>query len=361
MKKIAIVTLYGLYNYGNRLQNYATQEIFKDLGYEVESIVCQRSRYRYIVHMGYNLLKPLFGKDSLRVWRFLNFNNRYIVQKIFYKKDMKFSTQLSKEYLAFVVGSDQVWNPNMRQDERYNFFLQFAKKSQRISLAPSIAVKKIPEEYINIYKDGFNGFDSISVREKSSVELVKEIAGKNAKLLVDPTLALASEKWSFLAEKASKSVRTNEPYLLTYFLGKVTEEFRSTIDQLAKENHLRVINLNDLSDKKYHSCTPDEFLYLIKHATLFITDSFHGCVFSIIFHTPFLARERENTIGEKSGTESRIISLLEMFALDDRYNCVPSCVFDINFDHADEMLNLKRKEFMSYIENELSRVERDVR
>lgn len=140
--------------------------------------------------------------------------------------------------------------------------------------------------------------------------------GIKSEVVPDPTLLLSIDEWREI-EKCPFGIKKN--YMLTYFLGEISDQIRTEIERYAEERGLELINLNHSirfcrteRDLDLFSAAPDEFLWLIDHCTAFVTDSFHGSVFSLIFGKPFQVIER--VANEKDNNmSSRIVTLLEMF------------------------------------------------
>ena len=75
--------------------------------------------------------------------------------------------------------------------------------------------------------------------------------------------------------------------------------------------------------EKYKLPLVEQWLCSFRDANFIITDSFHGCVFSIIYNKPFIA------IGNKSRGLSRFTSLLKLFGLEGR---LVDCLSEVNED-----------------------------
>lgn len=315
MKKIAIISIYDENNYGNRLQNYAVQKTLEKLGVSAETIVAlkednsKKSIKFYIAMILCKISIRLVAKMKLQLARLTNFKKftkknirtRYIVSE-----DGNFSTEVGNEYDYFVVGSDQVWNPTFNAfAHRYkDRFLEFTSPEKRVCFAPSIGVSAVPSKFEEVFITGLSGFNELSIREKSGAEIIKKLTGRDAEVLIDPTLMLNADEWL----KASKKVKLKkEPYVLEYFLGQRDDE---KLSKLAKENNLSRITLLDKNNPKVYMTNPGEFIYMISKADLICTDSFHACVFSIIFNKPFIIYKRKDKIEDMY---SRIDNLLEMF------------------------------------------------
>lgn len=305
MKKAYILTLNGNYNFGNRLQNYALNH-FVSRKLKCKTLWVLDDRL-YSLKINIKSLIGLVIK-KYKLDKFILFTKNNI--KPYYLSDAK---KLNGNY--FIVGSDQVWNPNFPEVDK-NFFLSFSDKENNISYAASFGVNEIPKGRIEEYKKGLNNIKYISVREDRGKELVKEITGRDdAVVLVDPTMLLTIEEWDKVSKKPK--MLKNDKYILNYFLGELSKERKDEIERIAKENDCEIINLLD-KNSPFYVCGPSEFLYLEKHAFLICTDSFHSSVFAILYNRPFVIFDREDN-NENMG--SRLDTLINKFKLKNRrYN-----------------------------------------
>ena len=327
MLRIAIITINDNDNYGNRLQNYALQQYLSN-EFKVEKIdtIWYDPQYscvskidaftwkgwvKYLINWkntrGY--LKKSYLKDNIRMYNIGKFTNR-----ISTKFDFKIKDNLSEKYDYFIVGSDQVWNPNF-WDQKCGHanvrFLKFTSKEKRIAYAASIAIPEIPKDKKQFFKDSLNEMKSISMREKAGADLVKKLTGREVPVVVDPTILLTKEEW--LKIEMIPEWYKGEKYILTYFLGNPS----SVIENIAKKNNWEIYNLMDKNNFDLYTSRVENFIYLINHAQLVVTDSFHASVFSILMNTPFLVVNRQE-IGMADMT-SRIDTLMELFGYQDRY------------------------------------------
>ena len=220
-----------------------------------------------------------------------------------------------KDFDYFITGSDQVWNPNFGRLTDFDL-LTFVEPQKRISFSASFGISNFPNEYNNKLKNALIDYKAISVREDAGKKIIENVVGrKDVEVLVDPTMLLTSDEWDKVAKKPEQ-LKTDK-YILNYFLGELSEERKAEINQIARENNCEVINVLDKKSPFY--CTgPSEFLYLEKHAFLICTDSFHSCVFAILYNRNFIVFGREdNTVS----MNSRIDTLLTKFKLETRkYN-----------------------------------------
>ena len=191
----------------------------------------------------------------------------------------------------------------------------------------------------------------ISVREESGAKIIKELTGRDAPVLVDPTLLLTREKWLTIAKPAKN--KPKDKYLVTYFLGGVPKEYKKEIKKFAKNNQLKIINLGDIKETKTYITGPSEFLDYINSCDIIFTDSFHGTVFSILFEKPFVVYKR---VGGSS-MYSRIKTLLKMFKLESReYEKVriDNSLFEIDYSHVPKILEIERSKSYNYLKEALN-------
>lgn len=221
----------------------------------------------------------------------------------------------------FIVGSDQVWRcVYARNIESVPFFfLNFATKKQRqqsIAYAASFGsdewegTPEETEECARLLKD----FKAVSVREHSGIEICREVFGVEAVQMPDPTLLLEQEDYNHLIRNW-RTKSTDTPFMAVYLLDE-TEEKKTLTHTLSKEIGLYAQHLmphpgaEKLMDRLPLSVP--QWLRFIRDSECVLTDSFHGCVFSIIFNKPFIC------LGNENRGSARFDSLLGTYGLRDR-------------------------------------------
>lgn len=374
MKRVGIITLNGYSNYGNRLQNYALQNFIEMNGFECETIIDKTIIDKsYLMQSKKSKFEKLLEKDFKQIYLALNnrinrkkiqlihlkreeifkeFSKKYINETNFFIESGKIENKLEDRYDFFVSGSDQIWNPFSDFVSEISF-LTFAKRHKRISYAPSFGVYEIPKEERENYKKWLSEMNYISVREDAGAEIVKKLIGKEVPVVVDPTMILTKEQWLTIA-KESKA-KPQKKYLLTYLLGGGTKEYKQKIMKIAKKHDLDIVNLGDIKNLEHYITGPSEFIDYINDASIFFTDSFHGCVFSMLLDTPFIVCTR---VGQDSKTsmESRIDTLLNKFELQNRrYSNLASInIFECDYTKSNELLEIERKKAWDYLSNALN-------
>lgn len=353
--KITIVTIYDpLPNYGNRLQNYAVQSIFDNLGYETvtisyaKSVLPLKSKLKaYLMRLtSYQFTKneSYWKSFPYKVSAFDKFNREYIhtqhIKKIDQIKDSDY----------YVVGSDQVWNPSWygKDDIKKDLFLlTFADQSKKVCISPSFGIDALPNEWKSWFAKHLVEFPHLAVREKSGAKIIKELTGQEAIVTIDPTLMLDRETWNKIS-RCPKNIVLETPYILTYFLGGRSEKINNDLQVFSQENNFAIYNLLDTLQPELYRAGPSEFLYLIDHANLIMTDSFHACVFSFLFGKPFLVYSRE---GKQNKMMSRIDTLLETFCLERKYvdSGIPNNLLECDYQKGYEVLTQERHKVMNYL------------
>lgn len=363
-KKIGILTLNGYYNYGNRLQNYALEQTIIELGFNVETILVNRSVKRSFLDYfasweSFKLLTKkiqtklstpykLHKTNEKRKSIFMDFSNENIHESNFTISKQNYPNDLSEKYDFFIVGSDQVWNPNNLHGTDF-YFLTFADKIKRISYSASFGVSEISTEYLEKYRNWLTNMNYISVREEVGKEIVNELTGQEVEVHVDPTMLLSKKEWISISKPAKNRPETE--YLLTYFLDKPNEKVLHKINKLAKDNNMKIINMGDSTESETYQTGPSEYVDYINNASAFFTDSFHGVVFSIILQTPFLVYERQS---DGVSMYSRIETILEKFKLKDREGeNFQGDVFSMDFEATTDILSLEYQKSINYLKQAL--------
>lgn len=372
MPRVGLYTITDYVNYGNRLQNYAGQEILKTLGCDVESIInephivhdtaIEYNKKRLINALSQNpfaLIKRIGVKYRERKNKhllaeckkrkdiaFRAFSKKYIVETDFVIKNNEVPNDIDLRYDYCVVGSDQIWNPNIRYGAPYDF-LSFVSPEKRIAFAPSFGVSQIPEKYKEQYSKYLKAMAHLSVREDKGAEIIRTLSGREAQVLVDPTLVLTKQQWLAIAKPAAQ--KPAGKYLLTYFIGEVSTKRMKVLRKIATIKNLEIVQMNSLADYKRFDADPAEFIDYMRNASIICTDSFHSCIFSIIFERPFVVFNRE---GRSAKMSSRLDTLLGKLNLQHRWlhNIKNDAdYFKVDFGHVPAIVENERRVFYNYL------------
>lgn len=370
--KIAILTQPLDTNYGGILQCYALQTVLERMGHEVQVLtklcygrsyyiiyplaVCKRMIKRYMLGKDIAILK---APHEIRRKNLDKFIQQYIHQY----KCRTFTEKIAYQFDAIVVGSDQVWRPAYSRpiEETFLSFLGNAN-IKRIAYAASFGLDNCDEyskEQLENCSCLLKKFDAVSVRESSGVELCRNYFGVNAVQVLDPTLLLSVEDYKVLINKGDgKSAQGN---LIVYILDK-TEEKMYLVNRIASERSLIPFwldcpneqNESLLLDKQV-KMSVEQWLYAFNDASFVVTDSFHGCVFSILFNKQFVA------VGNVERGLSRFSSLLNGFSISERlvisikdYECRKNILDEgIDFETIERVLDELRNKSEFFIKKSI--------
>lgn len=362
-KTAKIITIYDPNpNYGNRLQNYAVQTVLSEMGLNVETISFQRDvlsgkRFLKLWLMrlsGYHLPGDLvYWKNyPKKVQKFKEFNKKYIKSR----KIKDISDIGSADY--FVLGSDQVWNPEWYDDcelKKDMYFLTFAKPEQKVCFSPSFSVENIPAEWEPWFKKWLSTFPVLGTREDSGAKIIKDLTEREAEVTIDPTLMLSKEKWRNIAKAPQKMEceDRSEKYILTYFLGGHSTEMDEILESYAgKIETENIYHMNDLNYPELYVADPSEFIYLIDHAQLVATDSFHACVFSFLFSKPFICFDR---MGTGNSMNSRMETLFKKFDLQRKYvnSGLENELLECDYENGYKALEAEREKLLTFLKKSM--------
>ena len=331
-RKVAIVTWCnnnGPTNYGQILQCYAMQMLFKTFGFEVTTVLYKDTSPRGC------------EDDGDRVIRFQEFIN----DNIELTKLCLTETMIEKEvrdYNLLVCGSDQLWNPIFYDPV---FLLGFGDKEQkRIAISVSgvfLDDESCRDKYVQM-APLLEKLDYISLRERCGKEIISKYTSKEVDVVPDPTLLVEKQVWENVA-----ICDYDAPFVFCYIIGGM-ESYIEGIRRLAKEyNATKVLYISsnivggqDYSDfTMIKGCGPAEFVGFIKKAKLVITDSFHGVCFANIFETPCYCVDRVQKGGEIFGGRARINNLETEYQIDIKW--LYSDVID-NSENSKEYINTEK-------------------
>lgn len=348
MKRIGIMTLFHEnYNYGAALQAFALQKALETVGYEAKVLDYQRLIQPIGVGKGslaqkikkklavtckgdvINLISYPFSK-KLQAEKKPLLDARKAKFQAFYQAHMAVSApydiatidMANNDFDAFVCGSDQVWRPGSFDP---NYYLNFADEDKvRFSYAASMGVRELSADARSAMIPLIEKLNRISVREQEAQDILRKYTDRDIQVVLDPTLLWDSAFWKNIA-RMPEGV-TPGKYVFCYLIGENNRN-RDSAKAIAAKLGLPLAAIPGVSrvqayDFQYADINladvgPDEFLGLILNAAAVVTDSFHACVFSILFGKTFYALERFNR-NDKNSMNGRIYDLLNMFSLDSR-------------------------------------------
>lgn len=321
--KIGIITFHDAKNYGAALQAYALCKFINNNIQNVEAeIIDYKCRYLddfYNPSFAYGnsikgRIKRVLAKNILlrRNQVFDEFVQNNIPLSCKYDKS---NIKYAQNYDTCIAGSDMLWHWHTDEyGEHFDnvYFLDFLNdNSKKNSYAASFGTESIDSKYDEYYKSVLKGFKNISVREKSGIVLVRKFIGREVECHVDPTLLFSMHEWRKIEKKPLK-----DSYVILYEVGSISDRMLDYAKKLAYEKGKELIILlseyDPIHSKGIFGYSPEEFLGWFDNADYVITNSFHGTVFSILYHKQFLV-EINSWIKNNRASE-----LLEKLQLSDR-------------------------------------------
>ena len=346
---IGILTFQRALNYGAFLQAYATKSFLRSSGYDTEMVdYWPKAHADYVnkrkltargwinktkLFILYLLSTPLF-KERKRKMNLLRQNYLGLQPKPLYTR----GEELSKtNYDVVIYGSDQIWwnhavySTKIEYDDTYwGYYLP--QTTKRVAYAPSMGIIDIREQDKAFIQQSLKNFSHLSTRETTLREALLPYTNKEIQVVLDPVFLPEKEFW--LQHIQTRTI--NEPYLLYYSLIPTPEAY-SNAKKIAKEKGLRFIEIaakvRDFRSSPQLIQTADalEFLSLIYYADFVVSTSFHGTAFSIILEKPFCV----TGLGKQSG---RVLSLLTLLGIEERYTENPSQLGTIDYEPVRERL-----------------------
>ena len=324
--KTGLLTFYHIHHYGAMLQAYATEQAVESLGSECEII-------DYYVNQDNTLFRRPTGlgsaaHDAHTALHYSPLKKRYERFEAFSRERLNISghryqsleelRQADLPYDLLLSGSDQIWNPKIFPNGRFDpvFFGAFSDR-RKIAYAPSFGIPRIPDGMEEALRGYLESFSHLSVRERQGQAIVRDIIGQDVPVVLDPTLLLNQADWASVARDGG----AGQGYILCYCISR-PGALAPYIRRLAEETGLPVVQLCGARQKVHpkarciFSAGPAEFLGLFRDAAYVCTNSFHGTVFSVQFQKPFFTAVAP---AEMAAPESsRTFSLLSRLGLGDR-------------------------------------------
>lgn len=369
--KLGLLTFHTAANYGAALQAYAFEKFLTDKGYDCEYINYVNASRAHEYSMTWHIWDSLkHGKltsaaaymagspfMTLRKMRFDRFYRKNLRQTEKVYRNSKEAEELNDKYDFFVIGSDQVWNPVCNGDDSA-FLLDFVKDGRkRISYSPSFGMTEVDGAHKVVYSDNLKKFAHIGVREVVGQQIVKELTGKDATLVLDPVLLLTKEQWG----EVTPIKERKDSFIFSYTNRDTQmEDFLRTGYQIGDRKHYVLSRYTKPGDffnsgvrVKYYM-SPEEFLWVINNADLVVSASFHCIAMSIILNKQFVA-----IITGDEGKDERLLSMLHALGLGDRILKEGMTCEDvnlpINYESVNQRIEEMKKQSVNYLMNALKK------
>lgn len=374
MKKIGIMTFHASLNCGSMLQAYALQTILTEK-YKADVEIINYSNFG---QRNYYSKWDIFPKPSVWINNFKALPHYKEIDKMradydeFSKKYLNIRTKLLKrrsqlkgidnKFDIVIAGGDQVWNVRCR-DADIAYFLSFVKNAKKVAYSPSLGARNINKYALNPQKYAklLNDFDYLSVREVNGQKWLKELTGKDIPLIADPTLLLSHDEW--LNHLSIRKTKNKEKFMVYYAFYYNNEHNDEILQKLSAKMNMPIyiidrkswaINkLDKYGIKLYEKSGPIGILELMENAEISLVQSFHGIIFSALFHKTFWSL-RNQTI--KNPDDDRAKVILNQLGLEDRAITYEELLEKditekVDYKNADINIEKMRKKAFEYIES----------
>ncbi|MCZ2442803.1 MAG: polysaccharide pyruvyl transferase family protein [Flavobacteriales bacterium] len=380
-KTIGLCIAFNGTNYGMHLQGYATQHVIEKSGFETEIIDYHSGANKGIkfsagaLYVGLrkitNKIEKRFSHaESLDVAHQENSQLRKNASDAFRENRLHNIIKCngidelkrrSNQYFAVLVGSDQIWLPDVAFSNFYT--LRFAAPGvRRISYATSLGVSAYPNYAKKAAEDFWKQIDFLSVREQQGKDIIQSIVNVPVEVVADPTYLLTKEEW---LELIPQEKVIEDKYILCYFLGD-SEPIKQYARKFADSKGLRLVSIlsnecnsddSKFADDVLIGKSPEEFVNLIRNAEFILTDSFHGLAFSVINQKQFLIFYRRRT-DVKESRNSRIDNIVRSWDIEDRLIREPEMLefptSDIDYAAVAKKVEALREKSLAFLDKALN-------
>lgn len=357
MSSIGVITMYRR-NYGAFLQAYALQKALIKCGYTAELIRYDYYRDKSILEVPLSELKKplLFSKKILvALYRSKSRKDRRKVFDESIRKHLKESKEYYRsynkltasppDYDIYLTGSDQVFNPLLTPHAYRSRLLCFTDK-KKVSYAASAGSAKLNEQELDFLICELKKFTSISVRERKLENVICNRLNTSVETHIDPTLLLSADEWKQFASFPADLIPQKSQYIFFYQVGD-DNGLQQAAEELSNDTGLPIFaadrypNFKNVIERN-RVLSPEEWVGALLKADFVVTNSFHGTVFSIIFH-------RKTHIVFPTHNYERIAELLRNTNLMNLTN--GNIEYSDNlFANADYYINIERDKSMDYLQ-----------
>ena len=265
----------------------------------------------------------------------------------------------------YIVGSDQVWNIGHEQENNLRaHFLNFGNDTiKRVSYAASFgfSIKELGAEYAKTVFPFLKKFAGISVREENGIAICERIAELNNSYLkvvqvCDPTMLLSGEEYLKIFNRED-TVIPSDPYVFVYNINASSDINIHSIQKWAKKRKLKLVYVmgHGKTSKIPHIYpTVPQWIKLIANAEFVITNSFHGSVFSLLFHKKCAVYP----VNLKTPTNSRLETLVSLteksFIVNRNENFEDKLSINIDWDLFEKNKDRLRQSGVSFLSEALN-------
>ena len=349
MKKVGIMSMQRIANYGSFLQAYALKQLIEELGHKVEFV-------------DYHVGAPVIAENADSKNKFIRKLEKGL-ETFQYQAPLshklsfiRYKQSFAKKYMPLLGITDEMnYNPTLDclvigSDEVFNCI----QKNSNVGYSTELFGKDNRADRLigNLLKE----FDAISVRDANSGSIVEQFTGEEPVYNLDPVLTY---DYMNCCDRIPQ-IEATEKYLILYaYAGRISNEEADWIAEYAKKKNLKVYAIGGIQKcaDRFVDCSPFEVLAYFRNAEEVITDTFHGSIFSVITHRPFTTLIRKS-VGNSYGNEEKLSDLLNRLVLTERMTTKVEDTERINqqpidYKKVDDVLQKQREIAKKYLQNNI--------
>ena len=361
--KIGIMSMQRVTNYGSYMQAFALKKMLEEMGnevvfvdYKVEMLASTKKYYNDSKLKSLRLLKRKIKAKMKKETPKPKINRDRVFEDSYCRIGIGSSRNFRAKVDVLVIGSDEVFNC-LQTNPDVGYSLELFGKNNKAKKLISYAASFGDTTVERLKQYGFTDeiayylkrFDALSVRDKNSKQIIEELTGIVPLEHFDPTLVARIEKLKW--KECSK-----KKYIAVYgYANRFSEEEGESIKVFAQKRGLDIVILNapQRFTPDFIECRPDEIFGYFQNADYIVTDTFHGAIFSVLFHKPVAVFSRGPQVVEYSN-ENKILDLIERLGLQEQLVSRPSMIeeillHNIDYDRIDRIRKIERTRTLDYL------------
>lgn len=355
MKRVGILTHYNVNNQGAQLQLYA---LHTELKKNVNPVVVRFEKSYEFAE------KDAAKRNNIKLSSIPYIINEYIIKRGFgsfiinYKKYAGHKKFISKNFTlvdsnekldAVVVGSDEVYSViegcnqimyghGLNTDKLIGYAPSFGQTTMEI-----LEEKKL-KDFVG---EGLKKYNLLSARDERTKQMLQELTDCEVTQVCDPVIL------HDFSNEIKPCKIPKKPYMVVYSYDRNMNNPSeiAAIKAFAKKRGLLTVSAGTYHKwcDKNIACNCLEWLYIIKNAECVVTDTFHGCIASLI-------TEREVAVLTRNINTNKLGALLKATGIEERkitdLESELEVVFQKKMDYksVNERINNMRKQSKEYLQ-----------
>lgn len=324
--KYGIITHYDVHNHGALLQLNGLKQALKTIGVEAKALQFDKNydfmgrewkaKYEIGIKSIGIYVKFLFERGLGCTW--FNYVKKGKLDGFRKSADLIGDYYSESEQLdGVVIGSDEVFA--LHTGPTPVFFGHALPTNKVFSYGGCFGPTTIEEvERLHCHAFVTSGLQSmcgLGMRDQNSMQIARELTGKEPELVCDPVILYGYEQ-----ELKSMERPMQDKYMVVYSYDNYLNDQHEVdaIKAYAKKNGLKVVSAGFYHKwaDKCANVDPLELLNWFQHAECVVTNTFHGCVMSIITGREVAVKLRKGTSTHDNA--NKLYNLMQEYEITDR-------------------------------------------